>query len=823
LNYFTTVKSKLNIISILTFIGFSILILLMTYYSNTQKVYDSVLESFTELKISMVQLENTAKKKVEDNKFQKEYIETQKIYTELYTKAAAVDINEDILDTFNKQLIVSEKSYAIVFDKQQEINQNLANMNNAKNKISAIFRNVFDYKLLQYMMTLELHEKNFLLTKEIDLKKFRRTQFKMRRSVRASENFTTNKPLQKEINEALIEYQKMLTLVVENQRIIDTLHKELKKHFVKTDTLLIALNNKITQEVTAKKEVLFYIILAMAFSIVILQFIIITFFSKEIIKNIKIVQVGLRSFFDVINYKANSAEKLIITTKDEFSHIAYEINENIETSVKLINHNKEVLEEANDILQKVANGFYGYKIPHHNNVSPDVKDLIININKMLDETKNKFDILNRALEAYGQYNFEYTVPKKSETGLYGDFGTLVASTKLIGNNVSEFLAMILNTGDKLNDDTSVLSKSSIELSNASNSQATSLEETSASLEEITQNIQNNTKNVNTMSQYAKELSNAADEGKVLSNKTAQSMDDINMQVSAINEATSIIDRIAFQTNILSLNAAVEAATAGEAGKGFAVVAQEVRNLAARSKEAAQEIKNLVQTAKQKTEQGKKIAKEMSIGYENLNIHVSNTIKIIDDVTTASSEQQQNIEQINSAIGKLDKNTQINAKNAQYISDLSGSISYLSQELINASSNAKFKDVYRKQVCDIDLVYKTAEIKNAHIKFKMQNYEKVGSYEKWDVTLEDSCIMGTWIRECEEKKLPYTMGTHWDELKKIHINVHLSVQEYIHQNANKASNAVLRKIAANVESYTLSLFDKLNDIKIINCEKKKFIP
>ncbi len=667
------------------------------------------------------------------------------------------------------------------------------------------------------MMRLELFEKNFLLYKEIDLKKFGRIHFKMRRSVRGSEHFTTNKPMQKKINEALIEYKKMLTLVVKNQMFIDTLHKELNKNFSKTDHLLDTLNKIIKTDVHNKSRSLLYSILFVAFCIVTIQFLIITFFSKQIVKNIKIVQSGLQSFFDVINYKSNHAEELNIKTKDEFYDIAQEININILKSVKLINHNKEVLEEANDILQKVANGFYGYKIPHHNNVSPDVKDLIININKMLDETKHKFDILNKALEAYGEYNFEYTVPKKSETGLYGDFGTLVASTKLIGNNVSEFLAMILNTGDKLNIDTTTLSKSSIDLSNASNSQAVSLEETSASLDQITQNIQTNTQNVNKMSNYAKELSLSADEGKILSNKTAESMDDINVQVTAINEATSIIDRIAFQTNILSLNAAVEAATAGEAGKGFAVVAQEVRNLAARSKEAAQEIKTLVQKATQKTEQGKKIAQEMSSGYEILNHHVSNTIEIIDNVSSASLEQQRSIEQINNAIGNLDQNTQINAQNAQYISDLSSSISHLSQELINASSNAKFKKIYREQVCDIELVYKTAELKNAHIKFKMNNYEKVGTYEKWNVADETSCTMGKWMSEVESQQLGYTNSKEWTELKEIHENVHKCVQRYVDENSKRASNTKLREIAANVESYTLSLFDKLNEIKIINCK------
>ena len=83
------------------------------------------------------------------------------------------------------------------------------------------------------------------------------------------------------------------------------------------------------------------------------------------------------------------------------------------------------------------------------------------------------------------------------------------------------------------------------------------------------------------------------------------MDEINKEVSSINEAIEVIDQIAFQTNILSLNAAVEAATAGEAGKGFAVVAAEVRNLANRSAEAAREIKHIVELASKKAKEGKR--------------------------------------------------------------------------------------------------------------------------------------------------------------------------------------------------------------------------
>ena len=103
----------------------------------------------------------------------------------------------------------------------------------------------------------------------------------------------------------------------------------------------------------------------------------------------------------------------------------------------------------------------------------------------------------------------------------------------------------------------------------------------------------------------------------------------------INDSISVIDQIAFQTNILSLNAAVEAATAGEAGKGFAVVAAEVRNLASRSAEAAKEIKAIVENATSKANQGKDIANNMIDGYKQLNQNISQTINLISDIEMSS--------------------------------------------------------------------------------------------------------------------------------------------------------------------------------------------
>jgi methyl-accepting chemotaxis protein len=147
------------------------------------------------------------------------------------------------------------------------------------------------------------------------------------------------------------------------------------------------------------------------------------------------------------------------------------------------------------------------------------------------------------------------------------------------------------------------------------------------------------------------------------------MDEINTQVNLISDAISIIDQIAFQTNILSLNAAVEAATAGEAGKGFAVVAAEVRNLASRSAEAAREIKSIVENATKKANEGKNIANSMIDGYKQLNQNIMLTTNLISDIQNASKEQLSGIEQINDAVNSLDRQTQQNAAIASQTHDV----------------------------------------------------------------------------------------------------------------------------------------------------------
>ncbi|MDO9056029.1 MAG: methyl-accepting chemotaxis protein, partial [Sulfuricurvum sp.] len=227
-------------------------------------------------------------------------------------------------------------------------------------------------------------------------------------------------------------------------------------------------------------------------------------------------------------------------------------------------------------------------------------------------------------------------------------------------------------------------------STASNQQAASLEETAAAMEEMTSNVQQNAQKANDMASMAAQTDASAKEGAELAQRTATAMTEIQVATNSINNAVAIIENIAFQTNILSLNAAVEAATAGDAGKGFAVVAQEVRNLANRSADAAKEIKAMAEQAATKSNEGMSIATELTRGFEVIAGKIEQTTMLVQDVSNASREQMQGIGQINTAVTQLDQMTQENAKVASNVSQTSDVIQELSEEINREIESKSFR-------------------------------------------------------------------------------------------------------------------------------------
>ncbi len=513
----------------------------------------------------------------------------------------------------------------------------------------------------------------------------------------------------------------------------------------------------------------------------------------------------LKDGFENLLHSNDTNISLAVESKDEIGEVATLFNAYMDKVRAGLKQDAIVIEEASDILEKTANGFFVYKV-NAKASNPHVEDLKNRLNSMILSTKDTLDKINETLRYYSESKFDYKI---DDDGIYGNLGSLTAGIKLVGNNTSEILAMVMNTGNALNESTQTLSGASNNLSTSSNQQAASLEETAAALEEITSTIQANTLATNKMSQLAQNVTVSARNGQDLANQTAKSMDEINKEVSSINEAIEVIDQIAFQTNILSLNAAVEAATAGEAGKGFAVVAAEVRNLANRSAEAAREIKNIVELASRKAKEGKNISDNMIEGYKELNENISNTILTINEVAGASKEQEKGIVQINDAINLLDQATQKNAQVADQISTMAENIANMSNSLVTAAAKASFLQDSLDKVADVDLVYDTALLKVEVLNTKDKVYAKLGDYKSFKI--EENQSLKQW---CENqinstKKVDMEIINNIDMLNK---KFHNNLQDLVDANSNKDSNETLNKKAKEVEIDTFKIFTNLNNIK-----------
>ena len=361
------------------------------------------------------------------------------------------------------------------------------------------------------------------------------------------------------------------------------------------------------------------------------------------------------------------------------------INENISTTKKSLQEDRALLSETINVLNSFEKGDLTQRI--NTKVSnPSLIKLEEVINNMAINLERNINNILKVLEDYRNYKYTNKVDNKD---LKVHFLNLANGVNDLGDSITKMLVINKENGLDLFDYSNILLKNVERLSSSSLQAAASLEETSNSLDEITTKLTSNNLNVSKMSQYANEVTTSVKDGQNLASQTTSSMDEINSKVQAINEAITVIDQIAFQTNILSLNAAVEAATAGEAGKGFAVVAQEVRNLASRSAEAAKEIKALVEDATSKANAGKDIADKMIIGYEKLNDNIVKTMQIIDEVGIASKEQQSGIEQISSAVSQLDKQVQENAQVASKTQEIASKTQNIANNVVNDANNKEF--------------------------------------------------------------------------------------------------------------------------------------
>ncbi|MGI5891479.1 MAG: methyl-accepting chemotaxis protein [Bacillota bacterium] len=291
--------------------------------------------------------------------------------------------------------------------------------------------------------------------------------------------------------------------------------------------------------------------------------------------------------------------------------------------------------------------------------------------------------------AKGDFSIEIpqaTMKRKDE------IGQLARAFDSLASSLNEVMANISVAADQVAAGSRQVSDSSLALSQGAAEQASAIEELTTSIEQISTQTRQNADNANEASELAERTKLNAEKGNEQMVDMLKSMEDINSSSNNISKIIKVIDDIAFQTNILSLNAAVEAARAGQHGKGFAVVAEEVRNLAARSANAAKETTDMIENSIKKVEHGTKITQVTSNALKEIFEQIQKVSTLINEIAVASNEQSVGIEQINQGIMQVSTVIQENSATSEEGASASEELSSQAELLKKQIRLFKLKDV-----------------------------------------------------------------------------------------------------------------------------------
>jgi methyl-accepting chemotaxis protein len=240
----------------------------------------------------------------------------------------------------------------------------------------------------------------------------------------------------------------------------------------------------------------------------------------------------------------------------------------------------------------------------------------------------------------------------------------VIITRSIVRPINRIIVGLNEGAEQVNDAAGQVATASQQLAEGASEQASALEETSSALEEMAAMTRTNAANAQQANELTGQARAAAETGDQTMSQLNTAMSGINESSSQISKIIKVIEEIAFQTNLLALNAAVEAARAGEHGKGFAVVADEVRNLAMRAAEASREITTLIEDSVSRAREGTSVAGEVGKSLAAIVGDVAKVAELVSGIARASEEQAQGVEQVNTAVSQMDKVTQQNASGAE---------------------------------------------------------------------------------------------------------------------------------------------------------------
>lgn len=360
---------------------------------------------------------------------------------------------------------------------------------------------------------------------------------------------------------------------------------------------------------------------------ILLMLLVSTLIGKNLISGIDQTKNGLVRFFDFLNYKSNKAEFLDRSGSDEIGQMSALINENIKQIEANLSEQNNFIKEANTFVNQIGKGNYVAQLnadtsnPALSQLKQTFKDLQIALKHAIAE--NGDDVLN-LLESFKKQDFT----KRLE-----DDGKMAVGINALGEEIAKMLRANLDQAHVLEEKAEALSQSMKELTQGANVQASSLQESAAAVEQMSSSM----------------------------NAISQKTSDVIRQSDEIKNIITIIRDIADQTNLLALNAAIEAARAGEHGRGFAVVADEVRKLAERTQKSLTEIE------------------------ANTNVLAQS----INEMSESIKEQSEGINMINQSVAQIDTLTKENVVIVNKANEVTSDVDDMAKAIVNEVRKNKF--------------------------------------------------------------------------------------------------------------------------------------